>query len=209
MSASLARSRSCWTVCCSSARSRLCLACPGLAWRCLVRRVAPRALTGLTSTWCRSLAGVGSAGAKPRSAARPTLVEEALLRLRALRARSTDPLAAGIVRPAPWVGRCPVSLLTCRLPRAGGCRVVLTLWPMRWRMPATLRSRRARSRRRTGVPIAPACCGACMRMRLAVAWPRPMVARSESRMRLRRERRLGCCCGLLVAAMDTTPHKPA
>ena len=205
MPASLARWRSCWTVCCSSGRSCLCLACRGLAWRGLVGRVAPRAVAGLTSTWCRSLA---AAAASPRSAARPTLGWDALLRLRALRARSTGSPAAGIMRPAPRLGPCRTRLLPCRLARAGRWRMVLTLWPMRWRIPATLRSRRARSRRSPGLPIAPAGCGACTRMRFALVRPRPTVARSESRMRLGGERRLGCCCDLRVAAMDTTPHKP-
>ena len=130
-----------------------------------------------------------------------------MLGLRALLARSTGSPAAGILRPVPRLGPCRVSLLTCRLARAGRWRVVLTLWPMRWRMPATLRSRRARSRPSAGLPIAPAGCGACTRMRFTLVRPRPTVARSESRMRLRLcgECRLGCCCGLLVAAMDTTP----
>lgn len=132
-----------------------------------------------------------------------------MLRRRALRARSTGSPAARIMRPAPRLGPCRIRLLTCRLARAGRCRVVLTLWPMRWRTPATLRSRSARTRRSPGLPIAPAACETCARMRFALARPRPTVARSESRTRLGGERRLGCCCDLLVAAMDTAPHKPA
>src|SRR5919197_877766 len=65
--------------------------------------------------------------------------------------------------------------------------------------------------RRAALPPTPACCGACARMRLigrmrlTVARPRPTAARSESMTTLRGERRLGCRCALLVAAIDTTP----
>jgi hypothetical protein len=82
MSASLDRSRSSWTVCCS--RSCLRLACRGLAWRCLVWRVLPRALAD--STWRRSVGAARAAAPDRRPPARPTLVAAALLWLRAVRA---------------------------------------------------------------------------------------------------------------------------
>jgi TrwC relaxase len=93
---------------------------------------------------------------------------------------------AGSCGPRPgWLGPRRVSLLTCRLDRAGRCRVVLTLWPMRWRMPATLRhGGHGPAAARACRSLQP-CREAWTRMRLTLARPRPTVARSESR---------GCVC---------------
>jgi hypothetical protein len=130
---------------------RLSLASLGLAGS------APR-LGGL------DVAPLGSAARSavpgPRPPARPTLAPAAFLRLRAVRTRSAGSPMPGTARITAASRPRRVSLLSRRLARAGRLRVVVTLWPTSWRTPATLRSRRLRSRPGVSLPVAFACLGA-------------------------------------------------